>query len=458
MTKRLIISYLAVTVVVLVMLEIPLAVFFAQRERERLSADMESDARVIATIYEDALEKGTSPDPGPAFRYTDRTGARVVVVNTTGLSQVDTEQSIGRDLSTRPEIAQALAGKRAAGTRFSDTLHADLWYVAVPIASGGVVHGALRISFGPGEVDGRIHRFWLALVLIAVVVLLVMGLVGWAIARSVTRPLRRLNETATRFGSGDLTVDEHPAGGPPEIRALDERMSNMAVRLAALVDEQRAFVADASHQLRTPLTALRLRLEILQGAPHLAEADVAELEAAIEETDRLARLVGDLLQLARAEQHPTTAEADLARLTADRVDTWSAAADQADVRLVLGGADRPALVWAVPGAIEQILDNVIDNAILVSRPGSTIEVTVTRGSDSHRLSIADHGPGLSDEDKARATRRFWRGSTATPGTGLGLAIAQALAVASGGSLSLSDTPGGGLTIVLTLPVASSVPH
>lgn len=453
MTRRLLVSYLAITIVVLLLLGIPLAVFYAQRELERLTAGVERDAVVIGTIYEDDLEAGRPLDAQPAETYAARTGARVVIVDTGGISLVDTEQATQRDFSTRPEFKTALTGQRSVGRRTSDTLGTKLLYVAIPIASGGRVHGALRLTLDTAHVDDQVHRFWLGLAGIALVVLLAMGLVGSLIARSVTRPVRRLNETATRFSNGDLSVGDHVDDGPPELQQLARTMSTMAERLAALLEEQRAFVADASHQLRTPLTGLRLRLENLQ--THLPQADAAELEAAIDEIARLSSLVTDLLQLARADRHGAPATHDLARLTADRVDTWEAVADTHQVALSLHGAEHPVLVSSVPGAIEQILDNALDNAFAVAPPGSVVSVAITLGTGEHQLVVADHGPGLSDRDKERALRRFWRGDTSTPGTGLGLAIAQTLAHSSNGSLALTDADGGGLVVVVTLPAAST---
>ena len=456
MTRRLLISYLAVTFVVLVLLEVPLAIFYAQRELERLTSAVERDAAVVATIYEDDLEAGRSPDPRPAQIYEARTGARVVVVDSRGISLIDTEQLVDRDFSTRPEIATALTGSRSVGTRTSETLGTDLLYVAIPVASGGEVHGALRITLDTSEVDAHVHRFWWGLAAIAVVVLGAMSLVGWLVARSVTLPLRRLNDTARRFGDGDLTVEGNATDGPPELRELSSTMSTMAAQLAALIDEQRAFVADASHQLRTPLTGLRLRLENLQVG--LADADAAEVDSAIEEITRLSTLVTDLLQLARADRHESPTPHDLAVLATERVDTWSALADTAQIDLTITTNSDSAIAAAVPGAIEQILDNLLDNAIGVAPAGSTVTVTVIAGTTTHRLVVTDNGPGLSDDDKERATRRFWRGDSSRPGSGLGLAIAASLARASGGSLGLADAAGGGLTVTVELPADHTVRH
>jgi signal transduction histidine kinase len=283
-----------------------------------------------------------------------------------------------------------------------------------------------------------------------------MALIGWVLARSVTRPVGQLQRAAERFASGDLRRDDDvTVGGPPELQALAATLSTMATRLALVLEEQRSFVADASHQLRTPLTALRLRLENLQST--VPEAGAAELDAAIEETDRLGRLVGDLLQLARTDQLPDPVLADLAAIAGERADTWSAVADAAAVTL---GWRPPApgertVVQAVAGAIEQILDNVIDNAVAASAHGGTVTVTVrvVPGPRPVELAVIDHGPGLSDYDKLRALRRFWRNDAGRDGSGLGLPIAVALAEASGATLRLADTPGGGLTVVVAFTAA-----
>lgn len=461
MTRRLLAGYLTITVIVLVLLMVPLGVFYSQRERERLAADVEHDANVIATLYEDDLEGGTALDPTPADTYEDRTGARVVVVDSAGISQVDTGAEANRDFSTRPEFESALEGVRTAGTRRSETLGTDLLYVAVPVASGGTVHGALRITLDTADVDQRIRNFWLALGAIAAIVLAAVVLIGWVIARSVTRPLRELTASAERFAGGDLSVGDHVAQGPPEIRALDTTMTAMAQRLDAVLTDQRRFVADASHQLRTPLTALRLRLENLQSDLEAGGSDpdghvVDALERAIGETERLTELVSNLLQLARADARPVTEVVDLVALVGDRVDTWTAIADERCVELRHVPPARPTPVRCVAGAIEQILDNLLDNALAVSDAGDRIDVEIDpAGEPTHdgfvQLRVVDHGPGLDDPAKADAMRRFWRGDAARPGTGLGLAIVETLATSSGGRAVLADTVGGGLTVIVELP-------
>ena len=208
-------------------------------------------------------------------------------------------------------------------------------------------------------------------------------------------------------------------------------------------------------------TALRLRLENLQsdladsGAPSGDRSAVEALERAIAETERLTELVSSLLQLARADDRPVTDVVDLGVLVRDRVDTWTAIADERAVELRHDSADEPTMVRCVPGAVEQILDNLFDNALNVSPSGASIEVEIVARLDgSVELRVVDHGPGLGDAAKADAMRRFWRGDSTRPGTGLGLAIVETLATSSGGRATLVDTIGGGLTVIVELPAGT----
>ncbi len=450
MTRRLLLSYLTVAIIVLVLLEIPLALFFSQREEERFIAAAERDAVVLASFYEDALQEGFSPDPEFAQEFAARTRSRVVLVDTRGISALDTSQVIDRDFSTRPEFETALEGHRSGGVRHSETLNSDLLFVAVPVASGGTVYGALRLTVDAHEVTERIHQFWFGLAGVAFVVLLSISGIGWAIARSVTRPLRDLQASSLRFAGGDLSAQAEPEDAPVEVRELATTMNTMAGRLQEVIEAQRAFVGDASHQLRTPLTALRLRLENLESMLD-DEAASAETISAIEETARLSELVDDLLRLARSEQSPAMVEVDLVSTTRDRVDTWSALAEQSAVDIVLDVAVETLPVMASPGAVEQILDNLLDNALRVAPGGSSIRVELRSNQSRGTLCVHDEGPGLSDDHKARALERFWRGDSTSPGTGLGLAIVQALAQASGGSIQLADSVAGGLSVEVSLP-------
>jgi signal transduction histidine kinase len=210
-------------------------------------------------------------------------------------------------------------------------------------------------------------------------------------------------------------------------------------------------VADASHQLRTPLTALRLRLENL--ARDVAPQGHADLEGALAEVERLSRLVDGLLALARADAaEAQPARVDLCAVGEGRLEAWSAEADACNVRLV---THLPADLWALatPESVEQVLDNLIANALAVSPRGGTLTVTGRVAGVFAELHVVDEGPGMTEEERRRALERFWRGAPGGGGTGIGLAIASRLVTADGGELRLDEAPAGGLDAVVRLPVS-----
>ena len=450
MRRRLLFSYLVIAVLVLALLEIPLAIAYAENERNELTSKVERDAVALATLVEDALEHGT-PVPqqvqGTASRYDAATGGRVLVVDERGRVLIDTAPTGSRNFSSRPEIATALGGEIATGRRRSTTLDTALLYVAVPVASSGVVHGAVRITYPMSAVNDRIHRYWSILGVIAAAVLAIAVVVALVLARWVVRPIDRLERAAETIGTGDLTA-RAPVAGPPEVQQLAETFNAMVAKLGVLVRSQDEFVADASHQLRTPLAALRLRLENLER--DVSESDRAEVEGALSEVARLGSLVDALLTLARADRaesapHPV----DVTEIVDERLASWSAFADELGVRLVVEPRQH-AWALATPGRLEQVLDNLLANALDATPDGSAINVSIRPLDTVVELHVADEGPGMNAGDRERAFDRFWRAGHAKDGFGLGLAIVERLVTADGGRTELRESAAGGLDAVVTL--------
>ncbi|GIU88702.1 MAG: two-component sensor histidine kinase [Acidimicrobiia bacterium] len=454
MTRRLLASYLTITVFVLIVLEVPLGVSFARGELDRLTASVERDARVIATVVEDTLEGTDDIDPQlVADEYAARTGGRVVVVDPAGTSLADSDRpGERRDFSSRPEFDTALQGETASGSRYSETLGERFLYVAVPVASGGRILGAVRVTYPRAELDDRIRGNWLRLGALAGVVVLAVVLVGTLLARSVTRPVRALAAASNALAGGDLGARAPAGSGPPEVRALARSFNVMADRLERLVTGQRAFVADASHELRAPLTALRLRLENLER--DASGRTAGEVRAAAVEVDRLTRLVDALLHLARAEATaPARRQQDLAAAVRERVATWEPLAEEQGIR-VRAQVPATAPVLVADGAVAQVLDNLLANAFEHAPAGSVVEVRVVPAGGVHEVHVIDQGPGMPPEHRRRAFDRFWRAPDAPPGgSGLGLAIVARLVAASGGTVELRDAPGGGLDAVVTFSAA-----
>ena len=283
MRRRLLASYLTITLVTLLLLVVPLGQTFASRESDRLLRDIGQDAIVVASLSEVALERGTPPDLASTLTaYAADPGGRIVVVDRSGYSVADSDTATppGTSFRNRPEIMSAIQGRRAEGRRPSATLNADLLYVAVPVASSGVVHGAVRITYPSSKLDDRIRSAWLGLGVLAAIVAAVVAMVGIALAGLVTRPVDRLKAAARQIAEGDLSARAPTDAGAPELRELALVFNETAARQQELLEAQRDFVGDASHQLRTPLAAIRLQLENIEAVvPIEVQPAVAAVES-----------------------------------------------------------------------------------------------------------------------------------------------------------------------------------
>ena len=454
MRRRLLASYLTITFVVLLLLEIPLGVVYAREQRRRVTASVERDALALSIRAEEGLEDGdVAGVRALADEYRTRTGGRVLVVDPKGAVIADSDKRPDDEGSylDRPEIRAALNRRESKGSRYSRTLGHDILYFAVPIVHGSETLGALRLTYPTSFLDDRIRRGWFVLLGIGAIALLVVFVVSLRLARQFTQPIDRLVATTAAFGQGDLSARAEVPRGPPELRELTERFNATAARLEQLVDSQKEFVADASHQLRTPLAALRLRLENLELEIEPDGDAAADVAGSLAEVTRLSRLVDGLLALARAERSPPPAAPHrLAAVVDARIEAWSAFADEHEVTFRTE-VPTDLVVRSAVDRLDQVLDNVFANAIEVSPRGGRLTVTATRAGGAVDLTVADEGPGLSAEERAHAFDRFWRQSRSAGGSGLGLAIVRRLVAADGGSVRLEETAGGGLAVVIRLP-------
>ncbi|GGZ73674.1 sensor histidine kinase [Streptomyces echinoruber] len=456
MTRRLLFSYLALALLVLAGLEIPLGFIYARGETSRASQSVERDASMLAEITEENIEKGRLDAlPDVVGDYAERTGGRVVVTDKHGIVLTDSAPHgrIGVSLAGQPDIARALRNQPTVTTT-TDSAGSGVLSVTMPGASGTVVRGTLRLTYPLSEVDARIHRIWGALALAGAGILAVVALAAFSLARWITRPLRTLEAATAQLADGQLTHPPDATTGPPELRSLAASFTHTATRLQQLLKAQQAFASEASHQLKTPLTALRLRLENFE--PYLDPRAHPSLDEAVGEVERLGRMIQGLLALARMENAATTTEpVDLDAVLADRAAMWEPLAAEQYVAIDITGPPV-GHVWAIPGALEQIIDNLLANALRVSPPSTTITLHRAPGTELH---VIDQGPGMNEADRERAFDRFWRSSDSHhDGTGLGLPIVRHLVDASGGSITLHPAPGTGIDARVRLRPATARPR
>ncbi len=459
MKWRLVGAFVGVMVVVLVAVGVPLVQHLRDVEVDRLTAELQRDAFLLAGTAEDTL---STPDESRAAAemsslqssvdvYASTDGALVEIIDATGLVAVSSDGAAdaGTSLSTSTEVMSALAGVPFSGR------DANV-FVAVPVLSGASTVGAVRVAYPVAVIDDRANGKVGGLVLVGLISLLAAVIAALFMASTLVRPLRRLQRSTERVASGDFSSRADTDEGPPEVRNLALAFNAMTTRVAELVEQQRSFASDASHQLRTPLTALRLQLERASELS-LRDPDAARerVDAASAETERLQRMVEGLLLLARTDRSATTVEIDLTAIAAERADIWRPLAGERDVQLETILPSR-VLAVAVAGAAEQVIDNYIDNALDACSAGTTIEVVVGEDQGWAEVHVLDRGQGLTPEQLPHAFDRFWRAPDAEhDGSGLGLAIVHHLAAASGGQVSLSTRAGGGIDACLRLRVA---PH
>jgi signal transduction histidine kinase len=313
-----------VLVLAVVALEVPLASSVADRIDAEVRSQARGQADVVAASVADLLGPG---DARERERLVDAAAAsvrgRVIVVDARGDLLADSEGTPpGRSYAGRPEIAAALEGSADQRERSSQTLGQTLLVTSVPVLSGGRAAGAVRVSQSVEAVDRAVRRAWIGLALIGLLVLGLGLLAGSVVAGQIARPIRRLDRAARRVAEGELST-RAAVEGSAEQQSLAGTFNDMTARLERLVRSQRDFVADASHQLRTPLTGLRLRVEAARGESREPAVD-EELDAALEELDRLALMIDELLQLSRAGERTTAGE----RLALPELATRGAALDR----------------------------------------------------------------------------------------------------------------------------------
>jgi signal transduction histidine kinase len=434
----------------IVALGIPLALSLRDRVDTEVRSQARSQADVVAATSAELVGHGRRGSLERLTRVSaESVRGRVMVVSRSGRVIADSAgaSTLGVSYRSRPEVSTALGGESYQDTRASQTLGTELLATAVPILDGGRTVGAVRVTQSVEAVNSAVRRAIAGLALLSAIVLGLGLIAGALIAQQIAGPIHRLGLAARRVAAGDLGA-RAPVEGSSEQRSLARSFNEMTVRVSRLLGMQRDFVADASHQLRTPLTGLRLQLEELREATPDADPRARRLDAGMAEVDRLAQMVDELLVLSRAGEHEQPGADVALGEAADRaLRRWRGAADDAGVELVRDASDGESTVWCTPADLDRALDALIENAVRYTPSGS--RVTVSAGRD--RIEILDDGPGLAPGEEEAIFERFHRGRAGrqgVEGTGLGLPIARELVEQWGGSVTIANRDGRGARAVI----------
>ncbi|MEB3365854.1 sensor histidine kinase [Saccharopolyspora mangrovi] len=446
MRKRLLLVLLTFSVLAVAGFAAPLLRATAAERTQQLVLARNADLDRFAGLADHAFGTG---DPAvlraEARRYTELYGEPLVVVDATRSPVVETGGVRAADVAG--PIDKALRNEPAGSVPWLRPWSREELIRYRPVGDGTRVTGAVVLEASVRQATADIAAHWALICAGALTALVACGLLALVLARWVLRPLADLGAGVRAISAGSRRSRVPVDAGPPELRELAASFNNMSEAVAEADERQRRLVADASHQLRNPMAALRLRVDALER--RITPDGERTYRSAVGEVDRLEALLDRLLALATADQAAAVPgePGDVAAVVADRVRAWLPAAEDAGISL--SAPDLPAARVALSTEeLAQVLDVLLDNAVKYA-PGASVEVSW----DGRTLSVADTGPGLSEEEISLAAQRFWRADhhRGSRGSGLGLSIAGQLLAAHGGELRIARTEPHGLTVHLDLP-------
>lgn len=380
--------------------------------------------------------------------YTDLYGEAVLVVDARKRQIVATGGL--RPEHVAPSIDDALRNQPGKAPEELRPWSSGDVVLARPVGAGTRVAGAVVLRASVSAAAADIANDWLLIVFGALGAALLFVLLALVVSRWVLRPLAQLERGVLAVAAGERRTHVPVKAGPTELRALGASFNRMSDAVAEAAEQQRRLVADASHQMRNPMAALRFRVDTL--ADQVKPDGMKTYNGCVGEVERMESLLDGLLALASVENVATglteSDASDAATVLLERYEAWYPAAERAGVRLDLSTMDHD-IVAISESDLGQVLDVLLDNAIKYAGSGAEVDLSSAGGT----IIVADNGPGMPPEDRARATHRFWRSRwTSTRGTGLGLAIAERLVTAHKGKLEIEAAEPHGLVVRVTLPL------
>lgn len=397
---------------------VPLAVALTRLENQRVVLSLEREAsHVIATVPDEALSAEAAGERTPLPHFVTHRGGMLI-----GIYAASGARLAGAGPATSPLAARATGlGHDVSGTEAGQLV------AALSLRADRPSTAAVRVAIAGGDVHEDALAGGLAMLGLGVAILAVAGLGSFLLARRLTRPLERLAGSARLLGDGDFTV-RTPASGLPEIDAVAASVDATAARLGALLERERAFSSNASHQLRSPLTALRLNLET--GA--LDGADPQAVAAVVAELDRLEATLDGLLALTR-DIEPPRAPFTVPPLLAQLAARWQGPATRAGRALRVHAPEDLPHARGSAASLGHVLDVLVDNALQHGR--GLVSVAASSGGGVVKIDVSDEGDGVAGDPEAPFQRR----SHLARGHGIGLSLARSLVEADGGRLDLTRT-------------------
>lgn len=361
---------------------------------------------------------------------------------------------------SRTAFEAALAGQTTfESTRFSG--EPPIRLISVPVRHGGSLVNIVRVGTSLQPLEETLHRLLIILLITMPLALLASLGGGWFLAGRALRPVEAITQAAERIAGGDLTQRLSVSTAQDEIGRLAGTFNAMIGRLEASFQQVRQFTSDASHELRTPLTVLKGETELALRRPRSADDYRLVLESSLEEVDRMSRIVDELLFLSRADLGEIKMESRPVRLDHlfDDLKRQAEVLGHEQAVHIVTGPSEPVTIAGDDMRLRELLLNLLDNAIKYSPRGGRVEMNLVKQNGAARLSISDHGIGMSREEQAHIFDRFYRTDAARAhtkkGTGLGLAICKWIVDAHHGTIDVQSEPGKGSVFTVILPLLAS---
>jgi two-component system sensor histidine kinase MprB len=399
-------------------------------------------------------KQGPLPKAVQPARFGAATGY-VQFVSAAGV--VDAPRGQGKTPEIPPNAGERAIAAKGSGRALSDRTVKGTHLRVLTVGTKGVAgspRGAVMIARPLTEVDHELSRILLILLVVGIAGIALAALLGAFVARTALAPIARFTRR-TESLAGELNLSERlEAGGGDELGRLATSFNTTLDALERSLAAQRQLVADASHELRTPIASLRANIQTLEDADRLPAAEQVRLrEDIVDELDELTALVGDVVELARGSHAPS----ELQDVRLDEIVAGAVERTRRRGELSFALDLQPTVVRGEAARIHRAVSNLLDNARKWSPPGGVVEVSVRDGV----LSVRDHGPGFEPDELGKVFERFYRAERARklPGSGLGLAIVRQAAEAHRGYARATNAPGGGACLEVGFgPALQLAPH
>ena len=447
---------LAVVIFACIILCVFVRNFYIMSANNSLKADAESTSRYFETfVYPQYRDFDTSAQ----LLISDFDKKNIMEMQVSNLSGKITYSSAGfslSELNITPDVVEARDGKNSTWSGELETTKERIISVSVPLYNTeNKICGTIRMISSLENLYDTLGIIYLIIWTIGVFIIALTAFSGIYFIKSIVIPVRQINDVALKIADGNMATDLLTVNSSDEIGLLCNNINTMANRLSESEKVKNDFISQISHELRTPITAIRGWSETMMADETLD--DFAKRGATIinSETDRLSKMVEEMLDMSRMQSgrlNITCSQFDIISEFEDTVFMMSERSKGENVSISYDFSEDSCLINGDKDRLKQVFFNVIDNAIKHSDPGSEITATTIKTDDSISFIIEDFGAGISKEDLPFIKEMFYKGSSQKRGSGIGLGVSDEIMRLHGGSLEIESEFGIGTKVTITLPI------